>query len=241
MRLLRLATFGFLFCVDVHVKAQGLLAEDCWGKDGQCAVQAGASRRVMSNSTLRIVLAPQALLERRDPETIQLVRGDFYVESSTSVKMQTPFAKVWCVDDCKALFTRAMNGLEVKSLAGRWRVERVGEPTIYALPAGLQLVFGEVSDQGMAQMEFPQSLPWSPTLKQWAALYPDKMSMWKSEVVQFRHVWRDAVEAVSVLHQTAANRAVAAHDKEVALARQKRLAQLREDEGLRELFRSKNP
>ena len=241
MRLLRLGTLCFLFCVDVHVKAQGLLAEDCWNKDGQCAVQAGASRRVMSNSTLRIVLAPQALLERRDPGTIQLVRGEFYVESSTAVKLQTPFAKVWCIDECKALFTRAANGLEVKSLAGQWRVERLGEPTIYALAAGLQLVFGEVSDQGMAQMEFPQSLPWAPTLKQWAALYPDKMSVWKGEVQQFRQVWRDAGEAVSVLHQSAANQAVAAHEKEVTMARQKRLAQLHEDEGLRELFRSKNP
>ena len=181
------------------------------------------------------------MLEQRDGHTIQLVLGSFYVETSREVHFQTPYARVWCEEDCKGIFNRESTLLEVKSLEGRWLIKRTGEAQTYALPAGLQVAIGEVTTDGQAQMDFPQSLPWLPTVKQWAALFPGSVDELKPTLVKFRDSWKEAVEAVSDLHQHAASRAIASYEKTQAQERARLLAIQREDQKLRDLFREKNP
>ncbi len=241
MKLMRLLCWIMVFCIDVHVKAEETHKEKCDFNRGNCVILAEDGRRVFRSDEILVMLAPRALLEIRNENTVQLVKGDFYIETEQPVKLQTPYAKIWCEGECKGLFSRTAVTLEVKSLDGNWRITRAGEKTVYVVPAGLQVSIGEVAENGQAQMEFPQSLPWVPTIKQWASLYPGKVSEFKPELEKFRQVWREAVEAVSVLHQTVATRAVASHEAEVEQARRQRLAQLREDQGLRNLFRDKNP
>lgn len=237
---LRWLSLVFMFCIDVHVKADAL--KECWGKEIPCAVQASQNKRVITAQDLRVTLGANALLEHRDEKTIQLIGGDFYVETSKSVIFGSPDAKVWCEgESCKALFSRSAESLNIKSLEGRWLVERKGEKSLYTVPAGLQVTIGEVTSSGQAEMEFPQSLPWAPTVKEWVGLYPGTMSELKPSLTKFREVWKSAVESVSQTHQQAASRTIASFEHSQAKERARIEAREREDLHLREMFRDKNP
>lgn len=231
-----------LFCLDVHVKAEEVTAEaGCWGKAIPCPVQAESAKKLIVAPDLKISLGPRALLEQRDRQTIQLVSGDFYVETAKSVTFRTPYARIWCDGECKAIFARTSDKIDIKSLKGQWIVERNGEEQKYSVRPGLQLALSEVGEDGKAAMEFPQSLPWAPTVKQWAALYPGTLDELKPTLVKFREIWKEAVESVSELHHQAAERNIASYEEEQAKERAVRAAREREDQRLRELFREKNP
>jgi hypothetical protein len=186
-------------------------------------------------------MGPHALLDQRDEKTIQLVRGDFYVETATPVVFKTPYARVWCDDDCKAIFSRKEDQIEIKNILGNWVVERNGEKTNYALHAGLRVEVSEVAGDGKALMEFPQSLPWGPTVKQLAELFPGHIKELKPTLVKFREVWKAAVEEASELQQKAAARSIASFEDEQAKERARKALREREDQRLRALFREKNP
>lgn len=234
---------GLLFCLDVRVKAGEVTAEaaGCWGKTIPCPVQSEGAKTVIEAPSLKIALGPQALLEQRDRQTIQLVSGDFYVETAKDVTFKTPYARIWCEGECKAIFVRTTDKIDIKSLAGQWIIERNGEEQKYTVKAGLQLALSEVGEDGKAAMEFPQSLPWSPTVKQWAALYPGTLDELKPTLVKFREIWREAVGSVSDLHYQAAERNIASYEEEQAKERAAKAAREREDQRLRQLFREKNP
>src|SRR5665213_2103573 len=236
----RALTLILIFFLDVHVKAE-TAPKSCWGKSIPCPVQAGAEKQTITAKDLRVALGPAALLEQRDEKTVQMVSGDFYVETSKPVVFKTPYAKIWCDDDCKGLFIRTPESLTVKSLEGHWLVQRNGEKTVYTVPPALQVMVGEVGDDGRALMEFPQSLPWAPTVKQWGALYPGTLAELKPTLVKFREVWKVAVEWSSEMHFAAASRTIASADQAQAKERARKLALEREDQRLRALFREKNP
>lgn len=238
MRSLRTLLLLSVFCLDVHVKAAELNKKYCWGQVLPCSVE---GRRLVMGTDFRISLATSTLLEWRDVETFQLIRGEFYVETSSRAKFQSPYGQVWCEDDCKGLFIREPDGIVIKSLEGNWRIRRLGEDQIYAIVPGLQVHLGEVNDAGQAQMEFPQSLPWLPTVKSWSALYPGTLKELKPTLVKFRESWKKAVEAASELHSKVASRRVASNAKMKAEVLARQLAAEREDQRLRSLFRDKNP
>jgi hypothetical protein len=229
-----------IFFMDVHVRADEKTAS-CWGKSLPCPVQAGDSKKVIEAADLRLSLGAQALLEQRDEKTIQLVSGEFYVETAKPVTFKTPYARIWCVDECKALFVRTNDSIEVKSLEGRWLIERNGEAVTYTVAPGLEITLSEVSDDGHAAMEFPQSLPWSPTVRQWGKLYPGTMKQLKPTLVKFREEWKEAVEKVSEMQEGVVRRTIASYEDEQAKEQSRKAAREREDQRLRALFREKNP
>ncbi|MGZ3723693.1 MAG: hypothetical protein ACXVA9_12210 [Bdellovibrionales bacterium] len=228
-----------IFFLDVHVKAETV--SECWGKTIPCPVQASASKKVISAGNIKVSIGPHGLLEQRDEKTIQLVSGEFYVETAKPVVFKTPYAKVWCDGECKALFNRETDKLDVKSLEGRWLVQRNGEKTTYAVPEAQQISISEVTEDGRAEMEFPQSLPWAPTVKKWGALYPGTLDELKPTLVKFRETWKQAVESVSEMHSQAASRTIASYENSQAKERARKAAQEREDQRLRAIFREKNP
>ncbi len=238
MRLLRLFSFVVIFFIDVQVKAADL--KDCWGKTVPCPIDSREAKRSVEADGLLVILAPHSLIEQRDDSTIQLVSGEFYIETKRTEKFKTPYAKIWCEGECQALIQRQVREFNVKSLQGRWLIQRVGEEQTYALPAGLQMTIGEVAEDGRASMEFPQSLPWIPTIKQWAALYPGGLEKLKPELEKFRKQWKEAVEAASVMQYQSASRTIASYEKSLAEDRARQKAREREDQSLRSLFREKN-
>lgn len=247
MRWGRGLAFVFVFCVDVHVKAETVKQSQkvtgssaCWDKTTPCVVES-QGRKILKAKNMIITLAPSSLIERKDEKTVQLMNGQFYIDVSAPVIFKTPYARITCQDSCKGLFTRRMTELNVKSLAGRWTVVRTGDEKTYGIPEAMQMSFGEVTDEGSAQMEFPQSLPWDVTLKEWAALYPGKLKEFKPVLAEFRSVWQEAVERVSEMHHSQAARTIASHERELAEARSREAAREREDAELRALFREKNP
>lgn len=236
----RALVFVFVFCVDVHVKAETMTSSACWEKTTPCVVEA-RGRKILKSKDMTVTLGPKAMVERKDEMTVQLMSGRFYIEVSKPVVFKTPYARVTCQDSCKGIFTRANSEFNVKSLSGRWTVVRTGDEKVYGIPEALQMSFGEVTSDGSAEMEFPQSLPWEATLKEWVALYPGKLKEFKPELADFRVVWREAVERVSEMHRSHAARTIASHERELADARAREAAREREDAELRALFREKNP
>lgn len=239
MRLLKALALVAVFCLDVHVKADE--PNGCWEKPRErCAVKTDA-KRVLTGDSIKMTVGASSLIERRDRNTIEVIDGRVYVETTKPYIFNTPYGKAWCADDCKAIFERQLDSFNIKSLAGRWLVKRTGEPQEYAVPVASQTILGEVTDDGHADMEFPQSLPWKSTLKEWAKLYPGTAKQFKPVVEAFRREWKEAVEAISQLQQQAAARTIASYEKSQAEDQAKRQAQEREDAKLRELFREKNP
>jgi hypothetical protein len=237
----KVLTLACVFFIDVHVRAE-TPNKECWGTTVPCAVQAeGGKKRLLTANDLKISLAPLALLEQLDEKTLQLVRGEFYVETSKAVVFKTPFGRVWCDDDCQGLFVRTDDSFNIKSLQGHWLVQRNGENTTYQVPTALQVTLGTVGEDGHALMEFPQSLPWLSTVKLWGDLYPGTFQELKPTLVKFRGTWKEAVEHVSELHQQAAARTIASYEEGLAHEKSAREAREHEDARLRALFHEKNP
>jgi hypothetical protein len=214
--------------VDIRVKAD-------------TPVVAMAHKKSFSAKGLQVVLGPGSLLEQHDKNEFQLVKGEFLVELQSIAKLKTPFATVTCDGDpCLALIHRDSTQVQIKALRGEFRVRRLGEKTDYGLGAGLQLTVMEVADNGVAEMEFPQSLPWDSTVKEWAHYYSGTSKEFRETLIQFREDWQQAVERVSQIHEQYAGRVIASYEATLAEERSRKAAQEREDAKMRKLFREKN-
>lgn len=224
MKALKLATLTLCFFLDVHVRAEVLTA--------------GFAKRDYSFGTTRVVLDHGGLIEHGD--NLHLVRGKMYVESADSAAVSTPFATVMCAGRCMAIFERAADHIWIKNLEGAWMLKRKGDQQSYAIPEAMQVRVAEVDPNGVAQMDFPQSLPWRPLVKTWGHLYPGKVDEFKDQVTAFRPRWRQAVESAAQMHQEAAQRTIASYEKAQADRDAARRAVERENAELRQLFMQKN-
>jgi hypothetical protein len=229
-----------LFFMDVHVRAAEVQKDDCWGKTLPCAVQTASHRREWKAPGFKMILGENSIAEQKDTKTVQLVQGDFYLEVDGNVKFKTPYAEVRCANDCKGIFNRTTQEIAVKSLGGQWVIKRTGEAQEYALHTGLQVKVSEVEDNGMAEMEFPQGLPFSPTVKEWAKFYSGDFKHFKSDVAVFRQQWEGAIDQVSQAQLENATRSIASHQSQLEKERARKRAIEREDAELRKLFREKN-
>ncbi len=230
-----------LFFLDVRVRADNKSEVDCWGKEIPCAIQAfGRKRELKAGDDLTLVLADGALVQQRDRMTVQLIDGRFYVEVKKPIVFNTPYATLTCVNECKALIDRKEKEISVKALEGEWNLRRLGDRRSYTLAAGFHLTVGEVETNGLAYMEFPQSLVWASTILEWSKMYPKSVELFKSDATRFRSNWKEAVESAAAVHEKVAARAVASHEEGLAQERARRKAVEKEEAGLRELFRKKN-
>ncbi len=237
----RFILIAAMFFIDVRVRAEDSHKEaSCWGKRIPCAIQATEHKREYRNGDFVLVLGAGSIAQQRDEKTIQLVEGKFYVEIDKPVIFKTPYASISCESVCTALITRALTGVTVKSLAGEWNIQRLGEKKNYSLSSGLQLSIGEVETSGVAQMDFPQSLPFAPTVMEWSKLFPGTVELFKSDVARFRLDWKEAVESASQVHEQAASRAIASYEAGLAKEEARRKSVAKEEAAMRELFRRKN-
>ena len=239
----RLLLLVFFF-IDIQVKAddgKSAPEEDCWGKKIPCAILSNGHTKLLEAEGVRLVLAPGSLVEQRTADSLQLVAGSLYAEVTKPLKISTPYGRFWCEADCRGLFDRRKDFVKAKSLGGQWSIQRLGEnDSIYGLKSGMQFWISEVGVDGKAAMEFPQSLPWLSTVKEWAKLYPGKPDEFKQALVKFRVEWREAVETASQISFRSAERLIASHNKQMAEIQARKQAQEREDEGLRRRFRENN-
>lgn len=245
MSLARAALICAFFFIDVqvhaadHAKAETQV-EDCWGKNLPCAIQTSGQRRELKGPRFTMTMAPGSIAEQRDAKTVQLIKGDFYLEVDGVVKFNTPYAEIRCSNACKGIFNRSEKEIAIKSFAGQWVIKRLGDRQEYALRAGLQVKVSEVEQNGMAEMEFPQGLPFASTVKQWAKFYSGDFAGFKANVAEFRQAWQEAVEQVSQSQLQNATRSIASHQSELDKQRAAKAAAEREDAELRRLFREKN-
>jgi hypothetical protein len=225
IRVLALIT---LFCLDVRVKAES-------------EVYAGDSKKTYQSAGATVIMQPGSLLETREGQSINLVKGRFFVELRDSALVRTPFASVACAaGECQALVFRTLDKMEIRALKGEFMVRRLGDEQHYSLIAGAQVAVKAVTEQGVSEMDFPQALPWDSTVKEWAKFFPGSIKEFKPTLVEFREVWKQTVERMSELHTDYANRTLASHERALASEAARRAAQEREDAKLRKLFREKN-
>lgn len=227
--LIRLIAFVFLFCADITVHADELTHGPFTAEKKEVLTLHGAT----------FVMAKGSLVTRADSH-VQLVRGDFYYEGTQDVDFKTPFAVFSCAGgDCRMLIKRAGEKVEIKNLRGSVIIKRTGENRRYVLPTAMQVSVGRVTGQGFSEMEFPQSLPWIETSRQWAALYPGDLKEFRKILEEFRSQWKEAVEAVSDLHLERAGREIASAQRAADEAAARAASIEREDAKLRALFRDK--
>ncbi len=239
MRVVRGLTFVLCFCLDIQVRAEAHHA-NCWGKFWPCVESAGASRRTLVLPELQVTLGPGSVIQQQDKAVFQLVLGEFYIEVSQATYFKTPYARISCAGECKAIFVRKSDRITVKSLLGEWSIQPTGDATMYALVAGLQTQIGEVGENGTAKIEFPQSLPWAGTIEQWGQLHSGGVEDFKSKLKDFRPVWRSSVRNASEMHLQQVQRELASQDRRTAAAQARERARAQEALRLRQLFREKN-
>lgn len=186
-----------------------------------------------------IVMKKDALMDQRE-ESIQLIRGEFYVETNEQPKFTTPYASFRCKSTCKALITRTYDQVAWRALQGSWEFVRTGEARKYELGAGARVVVSAVQSDGKAHIEPLQGLPWERTISDWAQLYPGKFPEFKSSVAQFREEWMERVKLISNWNEDESKRLLASHERHLADERARRAAIEREDQRLRQMFRQKN-
>lgn len=226
--MIRLFWLILLFCVDIHVKADS-------------AVASGSHKRTWELGPLTVIMQPRSLLEPREGQTIHLVKGRFFVSFHGGGTVSSPFANVMCAtDECEGIFLRSDDGLDVKALKGEFTVRRLGDKAHYGVIAGAHVKIARVTEEGKSEMDFPESLPWDSTVKEWATFFPGTAKEFRPELSRFRVDWKKAVETLSALHIEHAGRVIASHEREVAAERARAAAQAAEDAKLRKLFREKN-
>ncbi len=225
--MIRLFWLVALFCIDLRVKAEP-------------EVYAAHSQKTWDGAGLHVIMQPGSLIEKREGDTVHLIKGQFLIELKDSATVKSVFATLGCAaGQCRALVERTAERLVVKALKGEFMVRRLGDPQHYALMAGAGVIVLPVTDEGVAEMDFPEALPWESTVKEWAKFFPGTIKEFKPTLVQFREDWKLAVEKLSELHAEHASRTIASHDKEVAEELARKAAQEREDAKYRKLFREK--
>lgn len=226
--MIRTLLFFLLFCADLHVKAD-------------LAVASGSSKKNWKGGGLDVVLQPGSLLEQREGELVNLVKGRFLIGFANGVSVRTPYAAVLCqAESCAAIILRDAEGMEIKALKGEFSVRRLGDTAHYNMIAGSRMSVRSVAEDGKAEMEFPQSLPWDSTVKEWAKFFPGDMKAFRPVLTAFRADWKHAVEVLSSLHTERAGREIASHEKALVAEAARQAAEERANARLRELFRQKN-
>lgn len=227
-RIARILILFAVFSLDVQVRAASHVIR-------------ATVKRTFSDGDFHIHMAGGSLLEKQDDETYQLIDGQFLVELPEGIRLKTPFATIQCLGPkCEGMFVRKTSEIEVRALRGGLVIRRLGEKKDYLLPPAMRMTVYPVAVDGKSAMEFPQSLPWDSTVKDWAKLYPGTPAEFKETLIQFREEWREAVDQASQLQLEYASREIASHEKAVADAEARREVQEKEDESLRRLFRQKN-
>ncbi len=220
-----------LFIVDVHVKAE----------PGAARVISATHKKTFTSGDTAVVMQAGSLLEQREHNLVHLVNGHFFVDLKSSGKVQTAFATMTCAaDSCQALVRRDSEKVEIKAVKGEFSIRRLGEKAAYGLRSGMQVTIMAVTDEGTADMEFPQSLPWESTVKEWSKFYSGNAKDFRATLIQFREEWKAAVETVSQLHQVHAGRVIASYEQSLSEERARQAVQEREDAKMRKLFREKN-
>lgn len=240
MKFLRVAFCFLCFTLDVHVRAEeSHHAAKAEAHDDSCAAPCviNATKKYVLKSP-NVILAKGALAELRSSENLHLVRGNFLVQSPGS--FTTPFAKFSCEGECTAVVERQAGKVTLRNIKGDWQVDRMGDKQTYAVPPAMLVVVTEVDSSGQAGLDFPQALPWMPTVKLWGSLYVGDVHGFKEALEEFRPVWEEAVDAVSDLNSRTAIREIASADQALAKQQALKRAREKEDADLRKLFREKN-
>ncbi len=245
--LARVLALVFFFCADVQVHAGGKKSEDAHAKSQEKKISELGDKPLLAEKRETVGLSGSTLvlgrggLVRREGKFVQLIRGSFYFDGSSEVAFKTPFATLRCGGgDCRMLIERKREEVVIQNLRGNIILHRVGEPQEYLLPTATQVTVGAVTAAGFADMEFPQSLPWAVTARDWAALFPGTVKEFKTELETFRPVWQESVEAISHLHLKRAGLEIAAAEKAARDTAASAAQVEKEDAKLRQLFRQKN-
>lgn len=225
---MRILCLILCFFLDVHVRADEAL------------VTQNSIRKVSLKEGF-IVLNARTLVEPKG-KTLNLVHGQLLVEAGRSTKFTTPFGEAFCDSEelCRALFERTSDKWVIQSLAGNWHFKRSGDNQVYQLHVATQIQLGEVTTDGQAQMELPQSLPWDATVKTWAHLFQGKPEQFKDQVIDFRVHWQAAVEGLSQAQSETTKKAVENHEKELKIQAAARLTETRERALLRRELAERN-
>jgi hypothetical protein len=235
-----------LFCAcfsEVRVHAENLISYPvkCWGHAQPCGVQnLQDEKAILKAGKSKITLAPHATIQQITPSSFRLISGKIMVEAGKDTQWNSLFADVTCADKCYLILEREDENTRVLALEGNLRLKRLGDKTSYNVPQGFWVRTGNVEADGKGIMDFAQSLPLQPTLKEIAELYDGPYSQFQVEAYRLAPIWTKAVEVASQWHIEYAKRTIASYEAEQARLLAERLKREREDSHLRDIFKERN-
>ncbi|MCB0342421.1 MAG: hypothetical protein H6626_03805 [Pseudobdellovibrionaceae bacterium] len=221
---LRLMMAWFAFTVEVKVASADLdahklsgggpvdLIEEprhCWKSASVCAIRNNSkSVQTLNWEAASVRLAPGAAMVRLSGSHMQMVEGDALVMPNESFSIRSEFGECQLLSG-KALLEKSKHSMKVSLLFGSAEVHLLGGEKPLLLEPGFEQEMGLVTLNGVAQTQLARPVAIKPLLKKWAQLFDADSGDFKSEVLAFRPIWEEAVEAASVWHRQLVNRHLA--------------------------------
>lgn len=241
MRLLQLAVVLLTLMIDLQIDAETVYyPENCWSKDDTCAVQNDSKHPVtLQLHGMQIHMDSQAIVKKEREGEADLARGTLFAKHADTFTWHTPFGDVVC-RACQVLLHRDEDSLEVNAIKGRVTIVRKGDGSTYELPAGFSVQLSSVSNDGRANLDFPQAAPLLLVGKAWARVFPGSTQDFKKAFSDYVKTWDQAADLSSRMQKEEAERRIASAAAEKEKIEKIRLERRREQERIRKLFREKN-
>lgn len=236
--------------VDVQYRAQAHQSRpDCLTLQKACSLLGEKPLQLipLKQGTLRISKGSSVKFD--DEGIMTLIRGQFSLESISSVKVKTLYASIE-VKEGEALLQVKDMIVNLTNLSGKVTYTPRGEKNpgdllsvfgIYDLPKGYSIYFSGITEAGVAKTGFPHPAAVDPLIRTWASLYlkSEKNSL-KDKMKEFMISWSEATELASRWYRETYLNEIEKHEAE-----QRRWALLRaqkaaENEKWKSLFRKRN-
>ncbi len=241
--------------IDVRVKADSLnerpveIPGGCWSrleqntKNSVCAFLSGKARHLMKLPFGSLRMSPEASLvitRARGETTVRLVRGIFWLNARTPIKVRTLYARVR-VANGELLIGAQDRRSDITNLTADLNYRPRGSTRVFPLPKGMVVTIGRVATTGVARTEFPRTANVKTLLRKWARVYSESdINEFQRRIDEFLPAWVQATEDVGPWYTQVVNRELASAEQEKERKARLLSKHRAEIKRLRNLFRAQN-
>lgn len=223
--------FLFIFSVDIRVRAEVAAhqapyliqePEACLNGFGLCTLKS-IEKYSIKNSTAILSLKKNTVLMRQALDKWALVAGNIFVNSKKEVSIVTPYGDMRIHPDAKVLIDKRENDYFVRVISGKVFLKGLGHANEVAVLEGYQNTLGRVGESARAEIAIPKPVLFIQAIKDWGSHFEGEQKEFRSEVENFKIIYKRATEELSELNRQIVQREVASHEERLNKARQKRV------------------
>ncbi|MDG0816532.1 hypothetical protein [Bdellovibrio svalbardensis] len=207
---LKFLTFLLAFQMEVRVRASGDVLQQpsaCMKSKETCAIHVTGPAFHMMKDDFGIHARENSTLMRLSAGQWRLLKGILWVEKSTGVEFETPYANVkasqgqyWLIEKGSQVVIRNIDAdLQVVLRDGK-KLE---------VPAGFEFWVSGINSKGQSEYGMIRPIDMKEHLPLWNALYSGSKDNFVKEVQKLKENWGDLTEKSAFIYQAATERKLA--------------------------------